>query len=459
MEDLRDILRRLSEKATTDGFRNGDVDDSYEELSDCEVCGGRGWYTLDVPVGRPEFGQTITCRCKEEQLQDERQARLLKYSNLGALTRFTFEALDPDGRTGSPENQRLFRAAHDAAMDFSEHPSGWLVLTGPHGSGKTHLAASASNRLISNGFVVFFVHVPELLDHLRAAFSPSSETTYSDLFDQVRNTPILVMDDLGSRSTTPWALEKLQQLVNHRYNAELPTVITTATALDDLEPYLRVRMETPRLSKVLDLGQAEAGRATSLGSVAPEMARRMSFENFDAGPSESSAGQRASLDGALRAAQNYADEPEGWLTFFGATGVGKTHLAVAIANRQITSGKPVFYAFVPELMDYLRHAFNPNSGVAYDRLFDDVKNAPLLILDDLGQEHSTPWAAEKLYQIIVHRHNARLPTVITTTSDFTNPTGPISSRVQDPSIGVLVRIDALDYRNKQRGRGRRTRLC
>ena len=53
-------------------------------------------------------------------------------------------------------------------------------------------------------------------------------------------------------------------------------------------------------------------------------------------------------------------------------------------------------------------------GVTYDSVFDELKNTPLLILDDLGREHSSPWAEEKLYQIMVHRHEARLPTVITT---------------------------------------------
>ena len=88
--------------------------------------------------------------------------------------------------------------------------------------------------------------------------------------------------------------------------------------------------------------------------------------------------------------------------------------------------------------------------MTYDRVFDEVKNAELLVLDDLGREHSSPWAQEKLYQIIVHRHNGRLPTVITSTLDFAEQTGPISSRVRDPYVGQLVRIDAPDYRIKER---------
>jgi DNA replication protein DnaC len=108
------------------------------------------------------------------------------------------------------------------------------------------------------------------------------------------------------------------------------------------------------------------------------------------------------------------------------------------------------FAFVPELMDYLRYTFGPESPVTYDRVFEQVKNTSLLILDDLGKEQSSKWAVEKLYQVIVHRHNARLPTVITSMMEFSDDLDPITSRVQDPSVSQLIRLDAPDYRNKQR---------
>ena len=125
-------------------------------------------------------------------------------------------------------------------------------------------------------------------------------------------------------------------------------------------------------------------------------------------------------------------------------------MAIAIAETQISYNKPVFFAIVPELMDHLRQTYNPSTTQTHDALFKEIKETPLLILDDLGQERSSPWADEKLYQIIVHRHNWRIPTVITSMNDFTVETGPIGSRIQDPSIGQLVRIDAPDFRRKSR---------
>ena len=89
---------------------------------------------------------------------------------------------------------------------------------------------------------------------------------------------------------------------------------------------------------------------------------------------------------------------------------------------------------------------------SFGRVFDEVKNTPLLILDDLGDEVGSPWAREKLYQIIVHRHNARMPTVITSKLDFTKEVGAIASRIQDVSIGDIIRIDSPDFRRKTAGR-------
>ena len=95
---------------------------------------------------------------------------------------------------------------------------------------------------------------------------------------------------------------------------------------------------------------------------------------------------RLALLAGYQAARNFANSPQGWLTLCGGTGSGKTHLAVAIAREQLLKGNPVMFASVPELMDRLRHAYEPDSGVSYMRLLEDVKNAPILILDDLGRE-------------------------------------------------------------------------
>jgi DNA replication protein DnaC len=147
------------------------------------------------------------------------------------------------------ERKRLERAFH-AAREFSENPQGWLVFMGKYASGKTHLAASIANYRAGKGVPPLFVMVPDLLDHLRATFSPDSTVSYDRRFDQVKTTPLLVLDDLGTQSMTPWVKEKLYQLFNYRYNAELPTVITTSDKLSEIDPRIRSRMLDQRICRI-----------------------------------------------------------------------------------------------------------------------------------------------------------------------------------------------------------------
>jgi DNA replication protein DnaC len=461
MENLGDILKKLSDTKRvpngndggSDNGNNTDRDYPVEVEEVCPNCQGRGWLTPDVPVGHPNFGQVVACECQATTSTGERSARLRRYSNLGYLTRLTFDTLDVQGRAPDPESHHLFSTAVAVCRVYAEEPSGWLALIGPHGSGKTHLAAAIANMCIDDGRPVFFVHVPDLLDHLRASYAPTSDITYSDLFDQVLTAPLLILDGLGAQSSTPWAQEKLQQIFNHRTAGELPTIITTATELDDLDPYLASRIQHTGISRVLETRSRLQSPAHQVGRIEPQMIKHMTFESFNTRGNSPSAHERASLEAAFNAAQAYARDPHGWLTLLGDTGVGKTHLAVAIASERMQKGQPVFFAFVPELLEDLRrYAFDHDSGMSFDRVFQQVKNTPLLILDDLGQEQNTPWAVEKLYQIIVHRHNARLPTIITSSSiDVTGVSGPITSRVRDPSVSMLIHMDASDFRVKGRG--------
>ena len=136
-------------------------------------------------------------------------------------------------------------------MSTEARPRGWLVLTGPYGSGKTHLAASIANSLADKGDPPLFIMVADLLDHLRATFSPSSGVSYDRRFDEIRTAPVLILDDLGAQSASPWAKEKLHQLFTYRYNAELPTVITIAVeSLESIDERLRVRLLDERLCAI-----------------------------------------------------------------------------------------------------------------------------------------------------------------------------------------------------------------
>ena len=348
--------------------------------------------------GKPDYSQVIPCRCTQQESDEDRKAHLQRYSNLGSLTRLTFDNLQPQGKSGNPTNQEQFSRAYQAAKAFADEPKGWLVLAGPSGSGKTHLAVAIANRCIENNRPVFYITTPDLLDHLRSSFNPSSEIPYDELFEQVRNTPLLILDDLGAQSTTPWAKEKLEQLLSHRYSNQLPTVIVSLLPIDELEDRIRTRLIASTPYQLCAFDEKSPALLTFGWAPEFELQKSMTFDNFDwkrVNPIE----QRENLREALRLAQEFAMSPDGWVVFQGDNGCGKTHLAAAIVNYRYQNKQSALFIVVPDFLDHLRSTFSPESKISYDQFFESVKNAPLLVLDDFGKQTTTPWAQEKLFQL------------------------------------------------------------
>jgi DNA replication protein DnaC len=417
-----------------------------DETPQCPQCGDAGFVRRDVPLGHPDFGRAIPCVCRGASLDAERRARLERLSNLGPLTRLTFENLIKEGRSAEPHRRERFRRAYTAAVEYAAQPSGWLVLLGPSGSGKTHLAAAIANARLAAGEPAIFQVVPDLLDYLRATYHPTSDVTYDELFEKVRNAPLLILDDLGTQSATPWAQEKLFQILNHRYNSQLPLVVTTNHRLEELDERLRARLADPALAQVCVVEEWQLATLQHLGGLSAELLARMTFETFDPHGMALDEEGIKNLGGALQLAQSFAQQPDGWLVLMGDVGRGKTHLAAAIANACQARGQAAYFVVVPDLLDHLRATYSPDSRVGYDVLFEAIRAAPLLILDDLGSHSSTPWAQEKLFQLINHRYNARLSTVITTNLALDEIDERLSSRMLDQRVSICYSIQVPPYR-------------
>ena len=295
--------------------------------------------------------------------------------------------------------------------------------------------------------------MPDLIDHLRNSYTDenANDFVYQDLFHQIRNAPILILDGLSSKSITVWAQEKINQMLNHRANGHMPTVLTLSDDLSSIDNFVKTRIEDINLGILVKtaISLDEETYQQSLGAI-PKSLQNMNFDNFRTKKNRDPDQASENLEAALKTARVYANNPDGWLTFYSQnSGTGKTHLAMSIANYRRTRGDDVFFTFVPELMDYLRSTFSPNSNLNSDKVFNEIKGCPLLVLDDLGEERETDWVEDRLYQLIVHRHNHLLPTVITTRTDFEKEAklnSAIASRIQDPSIGQIVPIQTSDFR-------------
>ena len=371
-------------------------------------------------------------------------------SNLDELRHLTFESFKSRGHIGLPPFQAdSLERAYNHSWQFAQTLNGWLLLQGNYGCGKTHLAAAIANYVVGIGVPTLFITVPDMLDMLRFAYGETS-TTFEERFEEIRRIELLILDDFGTQNATAWAQEKLFQIINYRYVNRLPLVVTTNLGTSDIEERIRSRFQDPELVTRVQIlapdyrNPAQDGSHPQMSSLG-QMSKR-TFATFD--PRRNEGLSREELDRvekAFQTAREFAENPHGWLVILGPDGCGKTHLAAAIGNFRAEFGIVPVLVGVPDLLDHLRSTFSPSSSTTLDQRFEQVRNAPLLILDDLGTQSSSPWAREKLYQLFNHRYNNELPTVITTADPLEDIDPRLRSRMLDRRFCRIVSLDVPVY--------------
>lgn len=414
-----------------------------------------GYVTRDVPVGHPDFGKAFPCTCQHAAIQARRAANLRALGNLDLVGDKTFDNFLTDLPLYSTDQNASLHWSLTQAREYAAHPKGWLLFSGNYGSGKTHLAVAIANYRLEQGDEVLFMTVPDLLDHLRATFAPSTEIAYDDLFERLRNVPLLILDDLGAESATPWAQEKLFQLINHRYLHRLCTVVTTNVDLERIDPRVRSRLLDRTLTVQINMPLPDFRRLDASQDQNPifdlGLYGDMVFEAFDFREHTLPERERRNLRHAYEIALEYAQQPQDWLLLIGTHGCGKTFLAASIANYRHAQGDSVILVTVPDLLDYLRATFGPTTNTAFSKRFYEIRSVSLLILDQLDLTNASSWALEKIRQIVDYRYLKRLPTVFTTTQPLEDLDPQIRSRVLDTRRCHVFAILAPDYQGGRSG--------
>jgi DNA replication protein DnaC len=463
---LKAHIRPLPERPAASPAPRPQEQESGPRTAACPLCNDLGFVVPDLLPGQPGFGRAVPCSCRHQEREQARLRHLSRMSQIGALESLTFDTFLQEGMGLPPDKARNLALAWQRARQFAAQPHEWLLLRGGYGCGKTHLAAAIANEQLAHNRPVLFVNTPDLLDHLRSAYRPNAPETYDERFEQVRTTPLLILDDFGAHSPSEWAQEKLYQIFNYRYNAHLPTVITTNEDLENIEPRIRSRLSDLSRVQVLAIAAPDFRRGgvyqEEIDLSALHLHADKTFDSFELRDYELTRTQVASLKRAVTTLKGYADSPTGWIVITGTSyGNGKTHLAAAVANTLSGRGDNVLFVMVPDLLDYLRASFDPRQGVRLDKRFAQIKNVPLLILDDLGTESATPWAREKLYQLFNYRYSALLPTIITTAVSVDALEPRLKAYMENESRCTSVAVEAPGYYGgsaaRRRPNGRTTR--
>jgi DNA replication protein DnaC len=175
--------------------------------------------------------------------------------------------------------------------------------------------------------------------------------------------------------------------------------------------------------------------------------RDYTFANFKPYVSPSAARATEKVENYLKNWEENREAGRG-LYFCGDVGTGKTHLAVAVMNEIMQRKRvPSLFVTVPEFLDNLREAYMI-PGRDLDEWMDAVKNADLLVLDDLGAEKPNPWVRERLFVVVNHRYREALPTLFTSNIGPKDLASQLGERTASRIIAMCewISLEGEDYR-------------
>jgi len=212
---------------------------------------------LESPDGR----KLVPCRCREGVERDARRraARIPERYRNCLLTNFNVLPTTRDVTASVTESQRAAKALARTYVERWPAVEAGLLIVGPVGVGKTHLAVAILAELIdTKGVRGVFCDFTDLLSRIQATFSKGSDESEDDVLQIYREADLLVLDELGARRPTDWARDVLYGLLNTRYNREKKTIVTTNFEDKPSKPgeeTLELRVGTPVRSRLAEMCQ------------------------------------------------------------------------------------------------------------------------------------------------------------------------------------------------------------
>ena len=124
-----------------------------------------------------------------------------------------------------------------------------LYLVGDFGTGKSYIIAALFNSLAKDGKQSVIVHVPELIREIKDSF----DKDYSERFEILMNTELLLLDDIGAEYLTPWARDEvLEPILQHRMDENLTTFFTSNFDFKGLEKHFTINGEEVKAKRIME---------------------------------------------------------------------------------------------------------------------------------------------------------------------------------------------------------------
>lgn len=248
------------------------ADEPDKPTTKCEYCGAVLHYEC-VILGRKVVSirnepQRCTCeqaaeywrkadeerRLKEEkEKREEEEAALSERIKVSGISkRYTACRLD-SYICNSEMQKKAITTAQDYCNNFLKRRAAGegLYIEGTIGTGKTHLAAAICYEVMKQGKQALFTTSNDLLLKIQSTYNNNRLST-DEVIQEYKTVSLLVIDDLGKEKPTEWALSMLFNIIDHRYRAMLPIIITTNYNESELINRLTLNGDNTTIKSIID---------------------------------------------------------------------------------------------------------------------------------------------------------------------------------------------------------------
>ena len=215
------------------------------------------WKRWDAKQEKRQKAQALV---EEQEKRRQRIADILGRS--GIKKRYLSRTIDSFSVTA--ENKRSFEVATDYIKNFREYftQGKGLYLEGPCGTGKTHLAIAIALAIINTGVPVICKTSIDILGDIKRCYERNSEVTEEEVLEAYKTVDLLIIDDLGKEQVTEWSVPVLYSILNERYEALLPTIITTNYNTTALAEKLSAKGDTETATAIISRFVESSKRVT-----------------------------------------------------------------------------------------------------------------------------------------------------------------------------------------------------